>query len=105
MHIICIPTSKGPREVPADTIIRVQASRNYSKIYFQHEYPLTVAKVLQWFEDKLPAPSFYRIHRGHIINCQFIREISRDGKKIKLANGEQFSVSRRKKKDFRRQVA
>ncbi|MEI2737766.1 MAG: LytTR family DNA-binding domain-containing protein [Chitinophagaceae bacterium] len=101
---VYIPTNKGVKEVMTDNIIRVEANSNYSKIYFNNAYPLTVAKVLQWFEDKLPDNSFCRIHRGHIVNRRFIESLS-DDNKLLLANGEQLQVSKRKKKAFRKLVA
>jgi two-component system LytT family response regulator len=104
MNTMLIPTNKGIKEVIAENIIRVEASSSYSKIYFINEYPLTVAKVLQWFEDKLPGHSFYRIHRGHIVNCKFIEAISEDSK-LTLVNGVQLQVSKRKKPEFRKLVS
>lgn len=84
-------------------IVRVEANSNYCKIYFDNEYPLTVAKVLHWFEGILPESFFYRIHRTHIVNRLFISCISVDNK-ITLHNGEQLQVSKRKKTAFRRMV-
>lgn len=104
MNTVLIPTNKGVKAVMADNIIRVEASSSYSKIYFTNEYPLTVAKVLQWFEDKLPGHCFYRIHRGHIVNRRFIEAISEDNK-LTLIGGVQLQVSKRKKTGFRKLVA
>jgi two-component system, LytTR family, response regulator len=104
MNTVLIPTNKGIREVMTENIVRVEASSSYSKIYFINEYPLTVAKVLHWFEDKLPGHFFYRIHRGHIVNCRYIETISANDK-LTLSNGEQLQVSKRKKTGFRKLVA
>jgi len=104
MEKVYIPTNKGMREVMMDNIIRIEASSNYSRVYFINEYPLTVAKLLQWFENNLPGKSFYRIHKGHIVNMRFIESLS-DGNKILLANGEQLQVSKRKKTAFRKMIA
>jgi two-component system, LytTR family, response regulator len=96
MKQLIIPTNKGLKVVMAANIIRVEASSSYCKIYFDNEHPLTVAKVLHWFEDKLPYEYFYRIHRTHIVNRLFISAISCDSK-LTLMNGEQLQISRRKK--------
>jgi len=80
-----------------ENIIRVQASSEYSVIYFNNEYPLTVAKVLRWFEEKLPKNIFYRIHHSHIVNSQFISAIHNDSTLL-LVTGEEFQISRRKRK-------
>lgn len=102
--MIYIPTNKGIKAVQPENIIRVQANNNYSKIYFNNEYPLTVAKILQWFERRLPDDSFSRIHRTHIINRLFISSLS-DDNKVRLETGEELQVSKRKKAAFRRLVS
>ena len=104
MNQVFIPTNKGVKVVMASNIIRIEASSSYCIVYFDNAYPLTVAKVLHWFEGKLPDDFFYRIHRTHIVNKLFISEISRESK-LTLINGEQFQVSRRKKSAFRQMIA
>jgi len=99
MEQIYVPTNKGMQVLMPQQIIRVEARSNYCRIYLEHGYPITVAKVLHWFEDKLPGALFYRIHRTHIVNKLFIAEILPD-KKLTLMNGEQFQVSRRKRNVF-----
>jgi two-component system LytT family response regulator len=94
-HFI-IPTNKGLKAVLPENIIRIEACSNYCKIYFANEYPLTVAKVLHWFEQKLSCGNFYRIHRGHIVNRKFISTISCN-KTLTLCNGERLQVSKRKR--------
>jgi two-component system LytT family response regulator len=96
MNQLFIPTNKGMKAVSAENIIRIEASSNYCKVYFDNEYPLTVAKVLHWFQEKLPEQSFYRIHRTHIVNRRFISAISCCNR-LTLTTGEQLQVSRRKK--------
>jgi two-component system, LytTR family, response regulator len=97
MDQVRIRTSKGTIMMTPENIIRVQASSEYSVIYFNNEYPLTVAKVLRWFEEKLPKNIFYRIHHSHIVNSQFISEIHNDSTLL-LVTGEEFQISRRKRK-------
>jgi two-component system LytT family response regulator len=104
MQQVYIPTNRGIKVVMAENIIRVEASSNYCKIYFDNEYPLTVAKLLHWFEEKLPEGFFCRIHRTHLVNRMFISEISCNSK-LTLINGEEFQVSKRKKTAFRKMVA
>lgn len=104
MNQLLIPTNRGMKVVMPQNIIRVEANSSYCKIYFANEYPLTVAKVLHWFEKKLPDDSFCRIHRTHIVNRRFISEVSMDNK-LTLVNGDQLQISRRKKNAFRKMIA
>jgi two-component system LytT family response regulator len=99
-----IPTNKGLKAVMTENIVRIEASSNYCKVFFDNECPLTVAKVLHWFEEKLPDDYFYRIHRGHIVNRRFISTVSCNNT-LTLINGDQLQVSRRKKNVFRKMIA
>lgn len=102
---VYIPTDRGIRAVPVNNIVRIEASSNYSKLYFVNEKPLTVAKVLHWFEDRLEEQFFYRIHRTHIVNRGFIASISIDNSLLTLANGEQLKISRRRKENILKRLA
>jgi len=86
--------------VPTKDIIRVEASNNYSKIYFTNARPLMVAKVLHWFELNLPADCFYRIHQTHIINRYFVKEVQGNNT-LEMTTGEQIQSSRRKQPVFK----
>ncbi len=82
----------------AQKIIRVQAIRNYSKIYFMNGNTYVVCRTLQLLQDELPATDFVRVHRSHLINKHFIREISGEQKNVlNLSNGEIIRMSRRQK--------
>jgi two-component system, LytTR family, response regulator len=96
MDKINIPTSKGIKVTSVQEIVRIQASSNYSIIYFRNEHPLLVARVLHRFEEILPPGIFQRIHRAHLINSYFITGVC-TGNKLQLSNGELLPVSRRKR--------
>ncbi|MCU0403986.1 MAG: LytTR family transcriptional regulator [Chitinophagaceae bacterium] len=84
--------------VNAGEIIRIQASINYSKIYFAENKPVIVPRVLQWFEEQLEKSGFIRVHRSHLINKAFVHQYFQQGEKpfVKLLNGEEVPISRRK---------
>jgi DNA-binding LytR/AlgR family response regulator len=54
------------------------------------------AKLLRWFEEKLPEQFFTRVHRTHLVNKKFIVSIKENN--ILLQSGVFISISRRKKK-------
>ena len=97
MNLFNIPYVGGMHLVQPENIIRIEASSNYSKIYFSNSKPMTVAKVLHWFEDQLPQQMFARVHRSHLVNKMFMCHVN--GGKYKtlvLNNGENIAISRRK---------
>jgi len=98
MNFIQIPFDRGIRMVQAEEIIRVEGCSNYSKIFFASGRPMTVAKVLHWFEDHLPVQMFARVHRSHLVNKIFVYEINGcNYSNLLLTNGESIPISRRKK--------
>lgn len=97
---ILIPVREGTIHKNASNIIRIQASSNYSRIYCSDErYPIIVAKVLQWFQNKLPQQDFIRTHRAHLVNKQFIE--SKTLNQVLLQNGETISISKRKRNEIK----
>jgi FG-GAP repeat/LytTr DNA-binding domain len=79
-------------------IIRIEASSSYSKIFFSDGKVLVTAKVLKWFEERLPRQSFTRMHRSHLINKNYLHLHQQFGKTVALQNGNIIPVSRRRKK-------
>jgi len=99
MKQIKVPRPKKNNMMTDGQIIRVEALSNYSRIYFVDGSTLVLAKVLQWFEDFLPAEKFIRVHRSHLVNKKFVKAIN--GEKIKtilLNNGDNIVVSRRRRR-------
>jgi two-component system, LytTR family, response regulator len=97
---ISIPVVNGTIIKQVKHIIRVQASSNYSRIYCTDElYPITVAKVLAWFQNVLPQNGFIRTHRTHLVNKQFIER--KIGNQMLMRNGEIISISKRKMNELK----
>ena len=98
METIIIPTNKGLQCYNTSNIVRIQGNSNYCKIYFADStYPLTIAKVLLWFEQQLPVADFWRTHKAHLVNSQYVKQILIcDRSYLLLLNGEAVLVSRRK---------
>ena len=98
MNNISILTNKGVSLLCLQNIIRIQSISNYSKIYFADKsHPLTVAKLLHWFEEHLPAEMFLRTHRTHLVNRDHIINVILSSQKMQLSNGEQIGISKRRK--------
>lgn len=99
MNSISINTNKGTSLLQLDNIIRIESISNYSRIYFADKtYPLTVAKILQWFEENLPCEMFLRTHRTHLVNRQHISSVTLSSKVLQLSNGDTISISKRRKR-------
>jgi two-component system, LytTR family, response regulator len=99
---ISIPTNKGLKFFVQENIIRVEARSNYCKIFFVNERPLVVAKVLQWFEERLAVEIFCRIHPTHLVNRLYIIDAASANTNLVLSNGDIVQISRRKKIVFKK---
>lgn len=76
-------------------IKRIEANSNYCHIYFNDGKKLVVAKVLCWFQNKLPADIFMRVHRSHLVNRHHVKNV--DTTTLHMNSGESIAISRRKK--------
>jgi two-component system, LytTR family, response regulator len=92
--------SMGVELINHDTIIRVEAISNYSKLYFNNGRTLVVAKVLKWFDDKLSSEGFIRSHRSHLVNEKSVLMLQ--GNCVQLQNKELLQISKRKKLQTRK---
>lgn len=100
---IFIHTAKGLTVLDVDNIIRIESKSNYSRIYFADgSFPLTVAKVLHWFEENLPPELFLRTHRTHLVNRQFISQVIPSSKLIHMSNGDKIFISRRRSQSVKK---
>jgi two-component system, LytTR family, response regulator len=100
-NCILVPSDKGLQVINVHSIIRVQSISNYSKLFFKNGKTLVVAKVLRWFEERLSAHRFMRIHRTHLVNSHCLLSFNKNNTvEIELVNGERFKVARRKRNIF-----
>lgn len=82
-------------------IIRFESDNNYTTIYSITDKPLLISKHIKKIEELLKDYGFYRIHRSHIINSRFIKEIVRTkSPQIILVNGEIIPLSENRKSEF-----
>jgi two-component system, LytTR family, response regulator len=79
-------------------IKRIEASGSYSIIYYQDQ-EIYVSKNLKSFDGILPPNLFYRPHRSHIVNFNFIDDINKVNLDYHLAliDGTLIEISKKKK--------
>lgn len=103
---IAIPTSEGFDFVEIRTILRVESSSNYSRIFFTDGKNMLVTKLLKDFEDMLMPCRFFRVHHSHLINLNYIKKyVKGEGGQVVMVNGDVIDISRRKKEEFMKLVS
>ncbi len=97
---LALADNEGMYFVHTDTIIRCEAENNYTRFCFTDRRPLLISRTLKDFEELLEDYGFIRVHKSHLINKKFIKQLGRDNY-ILLTNDEKVPVSRRKKDSLR----
>ncbi|MEO6405413.1 MAG: LytTR family DNA-binding domain-containing protein [Ferruginibacter sp.] len=92
-----VPTSKGTYFFDPCDIIRLEASSNYTCIYFNNRLPLLIAKILGDYEDVLAGCGFVRTHRSHLVNKSYVSFVDNAGN-ILMKDASRVEISRRKRK-------
>ena len=76
---LSVVTSEGRYFFQAEDIVRLEASSNYTHIYFTNNKKLLISKVLKKFVPVLEPLGFLRTHRTHLVNRQHIHSIAANG--------------------------
>ncbi|MEY3385222.1 MAG: hypothetical protein RIR53_33 [Bacteroidota bacterium] len=93
-EIIALPHQNGIDVRPTESIIHVKGERNYTQVSFDRGGDMIMSRTIGDYEEVLPANTFLRVHRSHIVNIHHVRRIMR-GKvmRIVLSNGDEVEVS------------
>lgn len=83
-----------------------EAAGNYTRLYFEHEEPL-IHRSLSYLEDRLDPDQFFRASRQHILNLDWVDDVtpwSKGKLKVTLEDGTEIELSRRRSRAFREQL-
>lgn len=98
---IAISTMEGILFIPVKEIIRVESLNNYSKLYLITGKNIVASKTLKLIEEMLVHYRFFRPHKSHLVNLEYITKYVRgEGGMIIMADGSEVDVSRQRKQDF-----
>lgn len=98
---ITIHHQKGIKIVNDSDIVYLEADGNCSTIFFNDGTRYLDTRTLALYEDLLNPVHFYRIHKSHIINLNYLTEyLTEDGNFVVLKNGTKLAVARNRVPDF-----
>ncbi len=98
---IAVPLAAGFEFVTIRTIVRIESSSSYSRIYLVDGKSILVTKLLKDFEELLAPYRFFRVHNSHLINLNYIKKYLRGaGGQVMMENGDLIDVAKRKKEEF-----
>ncbi len=86
-------------------IVRFEAEDNYTHIYLDGGDRITASKTIKSYEDLLIPFNFYRVHKRHVINLNFMRKfVKGDGGYLIMDDNMKIEVSRRRRPSFMEQM-
>lgn len=84
--------------VSISSIIRCEASDNYTTFHLIDQPPIIVSRPLKEYDDLLQPFKFFRVHQSHLINLNHLQQFNkREGGSIKMKDGSEVPVSSRKR--------
>ena len=82
-------------------IVRMEAEDNYTHIFNSQGDKMTVAKTIKSYEELLAGVNFFRVHKKHLINLNFMSKfIKGDSLVVMEDNTLKIEVSRRRRPAF-----
>jgi two-component system LytT family response regulator len=82
-------------------IVRFEAEDNYTHIYLNNGERITASKTIKAYEDMLEPFNFYRVHKRHVINLNYMRKfVKGDGGYLIMDDNIKIEVSRRRRPAF-----
>lgn len=87
--------------VDIDSIVRMEASGSYTKIYLDSQREIVASKPLIHFESVIDEDFFVRTHHSHLINMNYVQKyLKKDGYFAVMNNGVSIPVAVRRKHIF-----
>lgn len=95
---IALTTNEGFIFVNYNDIIRCEAQGNYTMFFLKNSDSYLITKTLKHYENLLFKKQFFRIHKSHLINLNYVRKFFK-GKQgtVETIDGKIFEVSTRKR--------
>lgn len=82
-------------------IVRFEAEDNYTHIFMTNGERITASKTIKSYEDLLAPFNFYRVHKRHVINLNYMRKfVKGDGGYLIMDDEIKIEVSRRRRPAF-----
>jgi two-component system, LytTR family, response regulator len=84
--------------IPVEKIVRLEGDCNYTVVHTQTKKYVS-ARTLKHFEGILDENFFIRVHKSHIVNIRYMKDVQPSNSEIKFDEGRPIEVSRRKLKE------
>lgn len=98
---IALPTLSGYLFLKVSDIVRCDSDNTYTTFHTINKQKIVVSRTLKECEQMLVEYRFFRVHNSHLINLDYMVEyVKGEGGMVKMIDGSQVDVSRRRKEEF-----
>lgn len=94
---LLIINHKTSAKVFVSNIVLIKGDANYSTIYLDDCREKVVSHTIKFYENHLENHGFLRVHRGYIINPNYIKEYDSEEETLLMKNGVKAVISRRRR--------
>jgi two-component system LytT family response regulator len=96
---LALQTHNGIRLVSPRDITRCEGHNNYTHFFLTDHSVIVTSKTIKEYEEMLGGHNFIRVHKSHLVNLDFVEELTPEHKLI-LKNKISVEVSRRRRSDL-----
>lgn len=97
---LVISNVEGFQIVELESILRLEADRNYTNIYVLNGKKILSSKNLGEYDITLNELGFFRAHQSSIINLKHVTGFNRNDRTIEMIDGSKVILSRHRKNEF-----
>jgi len=95
---LVLPLMEGFDVVRMSEILYCEAEDNFTRFYFTDGRKILICRNLKFYETALDAFGFFRVHRSHIINLEYVKRYNKGkGGSVVLENETEIIVANSKK--------
>jgi len=103
---LMLPSQMGLELIDVDNIVRCQAEGSYTMFFLDGNKKIMVSKQLKEFESALEGHDFFRIHKAHLVNLNYVEQyIKGRGGVIIMKDGSKVNVSRYRKSELLKKMS
>lgn len=98
---LLIINHKTSRKVLVKNVVLLEGNINYTTLHLKSGRKEILSHTLKFYETFLKSHGFLRVHRGYLINPEYVKEYCYDEYIVTMTNGSKAIISRRKKSVFK----
>jgi len=92
---LAVASVEGTFFYKLEDVLRCQGKENYTWLFFREQKPVLASKTLREYEVLLTAHGFLRIHKSHLVNRRFVKNILPE-RRLLLTDGTELEIAKRR---------